>query len=140
MFRNNDNPEAKHISLGKIGEDVAIRYLLRRGFSIVERNFRKKYGEIDIVAKAPDKTLVFVEVKTMATGLDLIPEDQYSASKRQKTERICQAFANGNAKLINESRGWRMDLIAIQIPREAMGESSLTKIEKSGNIKYYENA
>jgi putative endonuclease len=128
-----------HISLGKIGEDVAVRYLLKRGFSIIERNFRKKYGEIDIVAKAPDKTLVFVEVKTMATGLDLTPEDQYSASKRQKTERICRAFANGNPKLVNENRGWRMDLIAIQIPREVSGESKLTMIEKSCEIKYYEN-
>ena len=127
-----------HISLGRTGEDVVVRYLVRRGFKIIERNFRRKYGEIDIVAKAPDRTLVFIEVKTMAAGGEIIPEDQYSASKRQKTERICQAYAGGNPKLIDEKTGWRMDLIAIQIPRE-LSESELTEIEKNCEIKYYEN-
>ena len=51
---------------GKLGENIACRYLVENGYKIIERNFRQKWGELDIIAKAPDKTLVFVEVKTVA--------------------------------------------------------------------------
>lgn len=54
--------------LGQKGEDLACVYLVEKGFKILERNYRRKWGEIDIVAVAPDKTLVFVEVKTMKGG------------------------------------------------------------------------
>lgn len=48
---------------GDRGEDTAVKYLMDNGFSIVERNYRKRGGEIDIIAK-DDETLVFVEVKS----------------------------------------------------------------------------
>lgn len=46
-----------------LGEDLAVTYLQKKGYQIIERNFRKRYGEIDIIAQKDD-TLVFVEVKT----------------------------------------------------------------------------
>ena len=49
---------------GDTGEDVAAEYLLSKGYSILTRNYRKSRGEIDCVAKDPDGTLVFVEVKS----------------------------------------------------------------------------
>lgn len=49
--------------LGKIGEDIAVQHLLNNGYKIIQRNFRTKYGEIDIIARE-GKFLVFVEVKT----------------------------------------------------------------------------
>ena len=128
-----------HITLGKIGEDVAVRYLLRKGFRIIERNFDRKFGEIDIIAQAPDKTLVFVEVKAMRAGGRLVPEDHYSASKRQKTQRICRMYANDHFNLVDDSRGWRMDLIAVQIPSEVALEDNLGEVENSCEIKMYEN-
>ena len=48
---------------GKKGESVAVRYLKKQGYKIVEQNYRSKVGEIDIIARER-KTLVFVEVKT----------------------------------------------------------------------------
>jgi putative endonuclease len=48
---------------GATGEDVAVEYLLTKGYTIVTRNYRSRRGEIDCVAKDPDGTLVFVEVK-----------------------------------------------------------------------------
>jgi putative endonuclease len=48
---------------GKAGEDKAVEYLLEQGYRIEQRNYRTNRGEIDIVAAAPDGTLVFVEVK-----------------------------------------------------------------------------
>ena len=52
-------------SVGSTGEDIACGYLAHKKYKILDRNYRTTFGEIDIVAKAPDKTLVFVEVKTM---------------------------------------------------------------------------
>ena len=57
--------------IAKIGEDLACEYLVGKGYKIIERNFRKKYQEIDIIAvrgstklTPGDSTLVFIEVKT----------------------------------------------------------------------------
>lgn len=52
-----------NLPLGNYGEEVAVKYLQKQGYKILERNFRKGYGEIDIVAKQ-NETVVFVEVKT----------------------------------------------------------------------------
>ena len=49
--------------IGKKGESVAVRYLKKQGYKIIEQNYRSKAGEIDIIARER-KTLVFVEVKT----------------------------------------------------------------------------
>ena len=50
-------------SLGKVGEDLACAELVRRGYEILERRYRTKYGEIDIIGRV-GRTVVFVEVKT----------------------------------------------------------------------------
>ena len=52
----------------KLGEEIATNYLKHKGYKIIERNFRKGYGEIDIIATFQN-TLVFVEVKTRTTSL-----------------------------------------------------------------------
>jgi hypothetical protein len=49
----------------KISENLACGYLVNKGYSILDKDYWKKFGEIDIIAKSPDKTLVFVEVKTI---------------------------------------------------------------------------
>ncbi len=56
------NPTAKK------GENLAAQYLAKIGYKIIERNFRKGYGEIDIIA-IKDNILIFVEVKTRTTAL-----------------------------------------------------------------------
>ena len=53
------------VTLGKTGEDLACRELERRGYAIVARRYRQRYGELDIVAR-DGPTLVFVEVKARA--------------------------------------------------------------------------
>jgi len=54
---------ATHNDLGLLGEDVAIDYLIKHGYQILERNYRYQKGEVDILAKKDD-ALVAVEVKT----------------------------------------------------------------------------
>ena len=53
--------------LGQIGEELAVRELEDRGYAILARRYRTRYGEIDIVAR-DGETIVFVEVKARATG------------------------------------------------------------------------
>lgn len=50
-------------TVGKLGEDIASKYLVKLGWKIISQNFQKRYTEIDIIAKDKN-TLVFVEVKT----------------------------------------------------------------------------
>jgi putative endonuclease len=54
--------------LGARGEDLAVRHLEARGFEVVERNFRTRYGELDVIAR-DSRALVFCEVKTRIVRL-----------------------------------------------------------------------
>jgi putative endonuclease len=100
--------------LGKEGERKASEILEEKGYRIVELNWRKPFGEIDIVAKAGDKTLVFVEVKTMRNFSEGIrPEDQMSPSKLIKFHRASEAYARLHPELVDECRGWRCDCICL---------------------------
>jgi putative endonuclease len=54
--------------VARIGKDIATNYLRKKNYTIIERNFRKGYGEIDIIVVHND-ILVFVEVKTRSTNL-----------------------------------------------------------------------
>lgn len=125
--------------IGQSGEDFVCQYLKERFYKIIDRNFRKTYGEIDIIAIAPDKTLVFIEVKTLNKMLndnvsqqtfDLTPEDNLNKQKLDKLQIIAQMFVAKHPELINEDKGWRIDLAAVDI---------LTDCDKQFEIRYYEN-
>ena len=100
--------------LGRRGEELACDYLKNKGYKIVERNFLKLWGELDIVAKAPDGTLVFLEVKTVSGSPPIFKaEDQMTKDKIRKFKRVAALYAGANEKLFNDKKGWRLDLIAI---------------------------
>lgn len=125
--------------IGQLGEDIACRYLVKNNFKVIERNFRQKWGEIDIIAKAPDKTLVFVEVKTVQsvgqpTNETISAEDQLTGAKLAKLQRTASLYANHNSSIVNNENGWRIDLVAIVIKSE-----ELTKDDKNYIISHYEN-
>ena len=107
----------KNIETGKIGEEKACEYLMKKGYQIINRNYWKKFGEIDIVARAKDKTLVFIEVKTllMKSSNGFMPEDNFTTQKYRIVKRTCSYFAANHPELIDDDLGWRMDLIAIEI-------------------------
>lgn len=119
---------SNNLKLGKIGEDKACEYLVEKGWKVIERNFWRKFGELDIIAKT-GKLLVFIEVKTMSgKGISsLRPEDQMTNAKISKFKKIAQYYAGLHPELINEKWGWRLDLL------------TLTISEKDCVIKHYEN-
>lgn len=94
-------------SKGAVGENVASRFLKNQGFTIVSRNYLKKWGELDIVAKK-DGVLHFFEVKsTTSTDFSRItnahkPEENVHSFKTHKIRRVVQTFLIEN-KISQES-------------------------------------
>jgi len=80
---------------GQIGEDVAAMFLVKRQFAIIERNYLKKWGEIDIVAKKGN-TLHFIEVKStwarMSTRDDHNPAENVHFRKRARLVRTIRTY------------------------------------------------
>ena len=77
---------------GKAGEDAAAKYLESKGFSIVERNYWKKWGEIDIIAEKAKK-LHFVEVKAVSHETDgFAPEDRVHREKLLRMGRTIETY------------------------------------------------
>lgn len=79
-------------SLGDAAEERAAGYLAAKGYRIVERNFRAKVGELDIVAQDGD-TLVFVEVRSRASVRFGLPQETVTAAKRRRIVKTAQLYA-----------------------------------------------
>lgn len=78
---------------GKRGEDRAASHLRGLGYHIIERNFRCKLGELDIIARARDaRTLVFVEVRTRAHGRRGSAIDTVTAPKQRRIARVASYY------------------------------------------------
>ena len=93
-IQKNDTTTVK----GKLGEDFACEFLTRQGFAIVTRNYRKKWGEIDIIAEKSGK-IYFIEVKSMfyigkvsVSRESYRPEDNVTQAKSSKLARIIQTY------------------------------------------------
>ncbi|MBN1546791.1 MAG: YraN family protein [Syntrophaceae bacterium] len=68
---------------GRNGEELALAYLQKKGYAILERNYRCRYGEIDLVAKN-GSTIVFVEVKSRRSNAFGSPEEAVGIAKQKK--------------------------------------------------------
>ena len=79
-------------SLGKRGEDAAVRCLESKGYEVLERNWKCRYGEADIIALDEAGTIVFVEVKTRRSVHAGIPEEAVSRAKRRRYENIALEY------------------------------------------------
>jgi putative endonuclease len=124
----------KKQTVGSVGEEIAAKYLTGKGYKVLFRNYRQKFGEIDIIARSPDCEIIFIEVKTLLMNLMKfsncrIPEDNFTTQKRRTVNRMCEFFAARYPQLINEEVGWRIDLVAVEIFED--GSPSI--------IRHYEN-
>ncbi|MBM3208691.1 YraN family protein [Candidatus Shapirobacteria bacterium] len=97
------------LSVGKFGEGLAAEFLAQKGYQIIERNFRKRYGEIDLVARE-GKTLVFIEVKTRLTDKYGLPEEAITPWKLKALVRSANYYKMLHPEL---PELLRIDLVAI---------------------------
>lgn len=97
---------------GLSGETIASTYLQQKGYQILERNYRKPWGEIDIIAKEGD-VVVFVEVK--ANSKDFIgnfnPELRVNHAKMNKITKTATLYLGYELK--NLDTEWRVDIISV---------------------------
>ena len=82
-------------TVGDFGEDLVEEYLRNKGYDILDRNFRKSFGEIDIIARI-DEIVVFVEVKTRKNKDFANPSEAVTISKQQKIVKASQAYLMEN--------------------------------------------
>lgn len=80
-----------NLNIGRLGETIAKRYLEKKGYSIVDQNYKNKYAEIDLIAQDKD-SLVFVEVKTRIGEQFGSPEGALNKDKMQRLIRNAQAY------------------------------------------------
>lgn len=124
-------------NVGKIGEDLASDYLNTLGYSIVARNIRQKFGEVDILAKDKKGTLCFVEVKTILASYSkfsgIEPEDHLDRAKLLKMKKMAEWYANSHAAEVKKN-GYRIDLVCIKL-----GEEGDVDFPENSEIKLYTN-
>ena len=82
------------LTLGKTGEDLACRELRRRGYAVLARRYRTRWGEIDVVARDGD-TLVFVEVKTRRRASFGGPIAAVNLAKQRRLINMARSFLLG---------------------------------------------
>ncbi|MFH1175131.1 MAG: YraN family protein, partial [bacterium] len=102
--------------VGKLGEDLALKFLGQKGYKVVARNFRQKFGELDLVFKDKEEW-VFVEVKTrkkIENNAFGYPEQAVNRRKIQKISNTAQKFLEINSCSLDRAK-WRIDVIAIYL-------------------------
>jgi len=128
--------------VGSLGEELVVKFLMKRGHKILVRNYRRPWGELDIVSERKGRTH-FVEVKTLSGGVvgqrvtpetsfklsaretasDYIkfappkdwfrPEDHVNRNKMKRLSRIIQTYLN--AKRVSSETNWQFDVATVLI-------------------------
>lgn len=97
---------------GNKGEDAVVSDLEKKGYQIIQRNYLKKWGEIDIIA-LKNKVLHFIEVKSVSSkkGSDYRPEENMHRDKMKRLGRTIQTFLIENERTMNFD--WVCDLACV---------------------------
>ena len=102
--------------LGRLGEDYACQWLRQRNWRILARNWRSRFGELDIIALDPEAILVFVEVKTRRTGRFGSPEEAVGPRKQTHLRRAAvQWLISHDRDPSARHRGTRFDVISLSV-------------------------
>ncbi|WP_445343214.1 YraN family protein [Bifidobacterium sp. ESL0819] len=102
--------------LGRLGEDYACQWLRQRNWKILARNWRSRFGELDIIALDPESILVFVEVKTRRTGRFGSPEQAVGPRKQTHLRRAAvQWLISHDRDPSARHRGTRFDVISLSV-------------------------
>jgi len=125
--------------VGKLGEDVACKFLMKHGFEILERNYTKKWGEIDVIAKKDNK-IFFIEVKAVSCETlpdfnnrnqdDKRPEDNVHPWKLKRLSRVIETYMI--SKRIGNTE-WQFDILLVYIDLK----NKLARIRTIKNVVLY---
>ena len=118
--------------IGDFGEKLAKDYLKRKGYKVINQNYLKREGEIDLIA-LDQKDLVFVEIKTRTEDNSMsrfqwrrFPEQSVNRSKQKKIIKTAEKYIKEYKGKVNN---YRIDVISVEIDRKT----------KKARIKHFEN-
>ena len=121
--------------LGWLGEEAACRYLEKRGYKIIERNYIKNWsafrkGEIDIIARKSG-AIFFIEVKTSVQDFNkesyFLPENRVNFKKKRQIESLAQSWLFEHNFSVDSQ--WQIDVVSVQVDLK----------RKKARIKHFEN-
>src|SRR5258706_6244464 len=97
----------KNIEIGILGEEIASLFLENKGFSVIGKNYRKKWGEIDIIARK-NKTIHFIEVKAVKNiyNNEQMPEENVHEKKLKRLSRTIETYLSEKRE---EETEWQLD-------------------------------
>ncbi len=117
----------KRINLGRYGEELACEFLKLHSYKILTRNYRTRFGEIDIIAKS-NNIFVFLEVKTKTDTDFGTPAEMINKKKQQKLKKLALAYLQ-EQELSPEEKSFRIDVVSVII-----------KEDETPEIQHIENA
>lgn len=114
--------------LGYFAENIATRHLASKGYEIIEQNYRKPWGEIDIIAKL-DGAIIFVEVKANRQEFigEFEPEARVDSKKIAKITKTAALYLEYELK--EPDIGWQVDIVSI----------TFDKLNQKAKIKHFKN-
>lgn len=125
-------PSGGNKKTGELGEEVATNFLITGGYRILERNFRCKGGEVDVIARDPDdKSLVFIEVKARR-GLSYgVPQLAVTPFKQRQISKAALTWLSKNR--LHDTNA-RFDVIAILLHTD--GQHAIEHIKNAFDLAY----
>lgn len=127
---------AKHNKTGAIGEGIAVKYVEKKGFFVIDINYRKGWGELDIIAQK-DGVVHFIEVKTVSRLSfgghfeqevnNFRPEDNMHPWKIKRLQRVIQTYLLEKYK--NDEPEWQFGLVCVFLDQE----------KRLAKVKFIEN-
>ncbi len=105
-------PQTRNKTIGAFGENAVVEFIRNQGATIVDRNWRVKEGEIDIIAQLDDKRFAFVEVKTRTSIAYGHPLESITLAKAHRLQRLALAWLATHQSLGHE---YRIDCAAVII-------------------------
>ena len=115
----------KTSDLGKLAEDFAVRFLQKKGYKIIDRNFRSRFGEIDIVAEEGGY-LVFIEVKARWSQKFGSPEEAVTPQKLYKIKKTADYYALINSKT---NQKMRIDVVSLEMNNGKVTSSKIINVD-----------
>jgi putative endonuclease len=111
--------------IGKLAEDFAVKLLIQKNYKVIDRNFRSKFGEIDIIA-IKDGFLIFVEVKARWSLKFGSPEESVTSEKIWKIGKTGEYYSILHPKL---PKKLRIDVVALTIEGNNVITSKIITID-----------
>lgn len=116
-------PSAAEQKTGSRGEDMAVLFLEKQGYTVLDRNYRRRFGEIDIVAEEGG-VLVFIEVKARKNNRYGNPFEAVDVRKQKKLSRMAQDYISRHKM---EDRPARFDVVAVRLNPDSRSEVELIR-------------